>query len=63
MEDFSVGGHNFNNIPFADDSTLIVGSEEGLQLLLKDTVKQSRMKGLEINQKKTVCMVISKRQS
>jgi len=63
LEGFSIGGHNLNNIRFADDSTLIAGSEQGLQRLLDETVEQSRRKGLEVNRKKTVCMVFSKKQN
>ena len=60
MVGFKVGGHNFNNLRYADDTVLIAQSEEKLQRLLDKVVEESKKKGLTINCKKTECMVISK---
>ena len=49
-----------NNIRYADDTVLIVDNEEGLQRLMDFVVDASSYEGLEINSKKTYCMVISK---
>jgi len=63
LEGVRVGGYNMNNLRFADDSTLVATSQQGLQDLLNNVNAESKRKGLEINRKKTVCMVISKKQS
>ena len=49
-----------NNIRYADDTVLMVDNEEGLQRLMDFVVDASSYEGLEINSKKTYCMVISK---
>ncbi len=60
---FIIGGHNLNNIRYADDTVLIADTEKKLQNLLQKVAKESEKKGLSINYKKTECMVISKRMS
>ena len=55
-----VGGYNLNNVRYADDAVLIAGSESELQELLNTVVDASLHRGLSINIKKTLCMVISK---
>ena len=60
LEGINVGGHNLNNLRFADDSALVAHIQEGPQDLLNKVVAESKKKGLEINRKKTVCMVVSK---
>ena len=49
IEEFIVGGQNFNNLRYADDTVLIAQSKENLQ-----------ENGLTINCKKTKCLIISK---
>jgi len=63
LEGVRVGGYNMNNLRFADNSTLVATSQQGLQDLLNNVNAESKRKGLEINRKQTVCMVISKKQS
>lgn len=63
FEGVSAGGHDSNNARYANDSTLVVGSQQGLQGLLDEVVVENRKKGMEVNRKKTVCMVISKKRS
>ncbi|XP_067671778.1 uncharacterized protein [Haliotis asinina] len=55
-----INGVLINNIRYADDTALIVDSEEGLLRLLDLVTEVSTEEGLEINCKKTFCMVVSK---
>lgn len=57
----NVGGTNVNNLRFADDTVLIADSEERLQNLVNVTNTSSLKKGMELNVKKTECMVITKK--
>ena len=59
---FIVGGHNINNLRFADNTVLITESEALLQELLDKVIEESRKKGLTINCKKTECLVVRKRE-
>lgn len=59
MPGVKVGGININNLRCADDTVLI--AETDLQNILKKFVTESEKKGLQINIKKTECMVISKK--
>ena len=61
LQGFVVGGHNMNNLRYADDTALTSDSAEKLQKLLDKVVEESRKKGLTINCKKTECMVVSKK--
>ena len=54
-----VGGHNRNNLRYADDTVLISENEKDLQQLLNIVESKSKEKGLELNSKKTEVMVIS----
>ena len=54
-----VGGHNINNLRYADDTVLISENEKDLQQLLNIVESKSKEKGLELNSKKTEVMVIS----
>ena len=56
----TINGVCINNIRYADDTALIADSEEGLQRLLDLVLDASSDEGLEINCKKTFCMVVSK---
>lgn len=60
MVGLKVGGVNFNNIRYADDTVLIATSQEQLQDLLDKVVEASAEMGLTINCQKTKAMVISK---
>ena len=59
-EGVRVGGNNINNLRYADDTVLIADSEEKLQNILTTVAVESENKGLQLNAKKTECMVISK---
>ena len=50
-----IAGRNINNLRYADDTTLIVESEEELKSLLKVT-EESRKVGLKLNIQKTKIM-------
>ena len=56
-----IGGHNINNLRYADDTVLIAETEEDLQELLDTVVKESEIKGLTLNSKKTEVMVVSRK--
>ena len=47
-----VGGHNINNLKYADDTILISENEKDLKLL-NIVESKSKEKGLELNSKKT----------
>ena len=55
-----VGGHNINNLRYADDTVLLAENKEDLQKLLSMVNEESREKGLFMNAKKTKTMVITK---
>ena len=56
-----MGGHNINNLRYADDTVLISENEKDLQLL-NIVESKSKEKGLELNSKKTEVMVISRKE-
>lgn len=60
MVGLKVGGVNFNNLRYADDTVLIATTEEQLQALLDQVVEASAEMGLTINCDKTKSMVVSK---
>ena len=57
-----VGGHNINNLRYADDTVLISENEKDLQQLLNIVESKSKEKGLELKSKKTEVMVISRKE-
>ena len=59
-EGVRIGGQNVNNIRYADDTVLVADSEEKLQVMLNEIKEESERRGLNINIRKTECMVISK---
>ena len=59
-ESVRVGGNNKNNLRYADDTVLIADSVEKLQNILTIVTVESENKGLQVNGKKTKCMVSSK---
>ena len=56
----TINGACINNIRYVDDTALIADSEEGLQRFLDLVLDAYSDEGLEINCKKTFCMVVSK---
>ena len=54
-----MGGRLINNLRYADDTVLIAKNEEDLQNMLKIKVDESSKRGLDLNVKKTMCMVVS----
>ena len=56
-----LGGRNYNNLRYADDTALIADSEEKLQELLDTAAVESLKLGLSINCQKTFSMVCSKK--
>ena len=61
VDGFNVGGHNINNIRYADDTVLIADSAEKLQMLVNAVNIASERRGLRINKGKTECMVVTKK--
>jgi len=61
MEGVIIGGRNINNLRYADDTVLIADSEEGLQALISAVTEKSEAMGLQLNARKTECMVVSKK--
>ena len=60
-EGVRVGGNNIKkNLRYADDTVSIAHSEEKLQNIRTTVTIDSKNKGLQLNAKKTECMVISK---
>ena len=51
-----VGGRNINNLRYADDTTLMVESEEELKSLLMKVKEESEKVGLKLNIEKTKIM-------
>ena len=55
-----VGGKNFNNLPYADDTVLMAESESELQNIVDTVRSNSERCGLKMSVKKTTTMVISR---
>ena len=51
-----IAGRNFNNLRYADDTTLITESEEELKSLLMKVKEESEKVGLKLNIQKTKIM-------
>ena len=51
-----IAGRNINNLRYADDTTLMVESEEELKSLLKKVKEESEKVGLKLNIQKTMIM-------
>ena len=49
-------GRNINNLRYADDTTLMAGSEEELKTLLMKVKEESENVGLKLNIQKTMIM-------
>ena len=54
-----IAGRNINNIRYADDTTLLVESEEELKSLLMKVKDESEKVGLKLNSQKTKIMAWS----
>ena len=54
-----IAGRNINNLRYADDTTLVVESEEELKNLLRKVKEESEKVGLKINIQGTKIMVSS----
>ena len=63
MERVNVGGHNVNNLRYADDTSLLALEEQILQNLLTTINDKGKLYGVEINVKKTKSMVASKKKT
>ena len=51
-----ISGRNINNLRYADDTTLMAESEEGLKSLLMKVKEESEKVGLKLNIKKAKIM-------
>ena len=51
-----IAGRNINNFRYADDTTLMTESEEGLKSLLRKVREESEKVGLKFNVQKTKIM-------
>ena len=60
MESFRIGGTVVNNLRYADDTVMVVVSEEQLQSLINVVVAKSEEKGLHQNSAKSFSNVFSK---
>ena len=54
-----IAGRNINNLRYADDTTLMVGSKEDLKRLLMETKQESENTGLKLSILKTEIMTSS----
>ena len=63
MAEIKVGGMNINNIQYTDNTALIATSQVNLQRLVDRVVVESTAYGMEVNVKKTECMVMIKKES
>ena len=62
MEGMNVGGHNINNLRYADDTSLLALEEQILQNLLTTVNDKGKLYCMEINVKKSKSMVASQKQ-
>ena len=51
-----IAGRNINNLRYADDTTLMAGSEEEVKSLLMKVKEESKKVGLKLNIQKTKIM-------
>ena len=51
-----IAGRNINNLRYADDTTLMAGSEKELKSLLMEVKEESEKVGLKLNIQKTKIM-------
>ena len=55
-----IGGHNANNLRYADDTALLAESEEELQKIVDEVKENGEKMGLKMNVKKTKTMLVSR---
>ena len=53
-----ISGRNINNLRYADDTTLMAGSEEELKSFLRKVKEESEQAGLKLNIQKTQITLI-----
>ena len=63
MAGIKVGSININNIRYTDDAALIATSQVNLQRLVDRVVVESIAYDMEVNVKKTECMMMTKKES
>ena len=56
QDGIKIAGRNINNLRYADDTTLMAGSEEELKSLLMNVKEESEKVGLKLNIQKTKIM-------
>ena len=61
MKGVNVGGTNYNNLRYADDTALLAGNEKELSDLTIKINEVGKQFGMRINIKKTKAMVVSKK--
>lgn len=54
LEGIRIDGKNINNLRYPDDTVLIATCEKDLQKAPDEVVKESEVKGLNLNVKKTI---------
>ena len=59
-EGMLIGGRKVNDLRYADDTTLLAGSRDGLHALLTSVQLHSKKAGLYLNIKKTKIMSLTK---
>ena len=57
----NMGGKNYNNLRYADDTALLAGNEKELSELTSKINEVGKQFGIKINIKKTKAMVVSKK--
>ena len=55
-----MNGVDINNIPYADDTVLILTSPRELRKMLNELEKIGKQYGMSINVNKTECLVVTK---
>ena len=58
-EGVRVGGNSINNLSYADDTVFITDSEKKIQNILTTVTIKSKHKALQLNAKKTKCIINS----
>ena len=53
-----IAGRNINNLRYADDTTLMAESEEGLKIILMKVKEESEKAGLKLNIQNTKIMAL-----
>ena len=61
MKGVNVGGKNYNNLRYADDTALLAWNEKELSELTSKINEVGKQFGMKINIKKTKAMVVSKK--